>query len=172
MLLWNVRLRLYLLHANLGLLPYPPKLSRHRLLRILWVHMSTFSRPILDLTLLLMIFCQLLPSSSKTPPSWTSSTLDRARATTKFATGWADSRESCCWKYVDQSKLKIGGLDFVTRVSRRCEDVASRKSVPRKSLASGLWSGSSPRLVLVMFHAVCGWVPDGVRILSQPMHDP
>lgn len=83
-----------------------------------------------------------------------------------------DNRGRCRWKYVDQSKVKICGLDFAMRVSRRCDDVASRKSVAKKSLASGSQLGSSPRFVLIGFHTAHRRITDDVRISNPPMYDP
>lgn len=55
----------------------------------------------------------------------------RALATTKFATGCTESFLRLRSKYVVQSMSKTGSGQRETRVSRRWEDVGSRRSVAR-----------------------------------------
>ena len=55
----------------------------------------------------------------------------RALATTKFATGCTESFLRLRSKYVVQSMSKIGSGQRETRVSRRWEEVGSRRSVTR-----------------------------------------
>ena len=76
-----------------------------------------------------------LPSESRSSPranvSCFACARSRALATTKFATGCRESFLRLHSKYVVQSMSKTGSGQRETRVSRRWEDVGSRRSVTR-----------------------------------------